>query len=770
MGQRPAKPLSVAFIASYVPRRCGIATFTHDLAKALAALMGGTLGERELVQIVALNNLPESPPFGPEVCFEIRDHLKTDYRKAADFLNVSLAEVVNLQHEFGILGGADGSHVLTLLSSLKKPVVTTLHTVLHEPTKGQLETLQEICRLSSLVVVMADRARNMLRDIYGVPEEKILLIHHGVPDVPFMDPSYYKDRFHVEGRRVILTFGLLNPNKGIEVGLDALHEVVKTHPDVAYIVLGATHPEVKRRHGEEYRLSLQQRAAKLGLSHNVLFHDWYVTLEELCEFLLACDIYVTPYRTREQIVSGTLAYALGCGKAIISTPYWYAEEMLAEDRGRLVPFDEPAALAERIRDLLDNEVERTHLRKNAYQLGREMIWRQVGWRYREAFERAIAEYGRLRRALAPRPVSQPAIPELSLRHLHVLSDGTGVLQHAMFATPDRAQGYSTDDNARALLVTSLYWDTLRDESLIPRIHTYLAFLTHAFNQENGRFRNFMTYDRRWADEIGSEDCQGKALWALGYCVALAPNESILGLATRLVVHALRACSSLQSPRAWAYVLLGCYAYLRRFDGASEVRRLGMDLAQRLMERFEANASDDWPWCEDVLSYANARLPQALLVAGRWTGDDRMHSQGLRSLAWLLDVQTGAPDGHLSIIGNKGWLRRGGTKADFDQQPVEAACLTDACHEAYLATHEERWFAHMRVCFHWFLGENDVRVPIYDFTTQGCRDGLHEAGASENEGAESTLAWLHSLYLMHEVTADRGSVCQHESGLERVAAF
>ncbi|MGQ9632193.1 MAG: glycosyltransferase family 4 protein [bacterium] len=748
------KAFPVAFIGSYVPRQCGIATFTHDLASAVADLMGERLGESDLVQVIALNNFL-GYKYGPQVRFEVRDQQITDYREAADFLNVSIADVVCLQHEFGILGGDDGRHILTLLRNLRGPVVTTLHTVLQTPTKGQLEAIQEVCSLSTLVVVMAERARELLRDIYNVPEEKIIFIHHGVPDVPFLDPGYYKDQFQVEGRKVILTFGLINPNKGIEIAIDALAKVVKDFPDVAYIVLGATHPEIRRRYGEEYRLSLERRVAERGLTDYVIFHNRYVTSEQLCEFLLAADIYVTPYLSQQQIVSGTLAYSLGCGKAIISTPYWYAEEMLSGGRGLLVPFRDSDALAKSLCELLSSEVERNRLRKRAYEFGRQMIWKEVGRSYLEAFQRAISDYHKLdmRPVVSRRRTSQPSLPEVDLRHLRTLTDDTGILQHAVFATPNRNHGYCTDDNARALLVSSLNWHLFRNEDILPLFQTYLSFLYYAFNEERGRFRNFMSYDRRWLEEVGSEDCHGRAVWTLGFAVAYAPNESILALAARMFDQALPPCRDLSSPRAWAYVIMGCHAYLRRFSGASEVRRCREDLARRIMELFERNSSDDWPWLENVVTYANAKLPHALILAGQWINDSAMVGRGLRSLDWLMRVQTEPSGGYLSLIGNDGWLKRGGQKAKFDQQPIEVANLMGACQEAYFATGNKKWLDGMRLCLNWFLGYNDLHEPLYDFATGGCRDGLHATGVNKNQGAESTIAWLISLHRMYEMALD-----------------
>ncbi|TKJ27557.1 MAG: glycosyl transferase family 1 [Chloroflexi bacterium B3_Chlor] len=750
MSEGIVKPLCTAFVATYLPRRCGIATFTHDLLTNLGALYGPKAGN--VLHVLALNNAITEHEYPAEVRFVIRQQHKGDYREAAALLNLSVHQVILLQHEFGIFGGEDGSHIVYLLENLKKPVVTTLHTVLEEPTSQQREVLEAVCALSTLLVVQAERAIRMLTDTYKVPEEKIVMIHHGAPNVPFLDPSYYKDGFQAEGRRVILTFGLLSPEKGIEYAIEALADVVEAIPDLLYVVLGETHPEVKRRRGEEYRVSLEALVKSKGLGEYVMFHNRFVELEELVRFLVAADVYLTPYLVREQIVSGTLAYAVACGKAIISTPYWYAEELLAEGRGRLVPFRDSAALAEQLVELLGDRLLRNRLRKQTYVFGRQMVWGEVAALYAEASERAIAEYGRQVRAkiVGGSMIEPPALPEINLNHLRTLTDDTGVLQHAIFATPDRYHGYSTDDNARALLMTLENWRLFRDDGILPLMQVYLAFLNHSLDRETDLVRNFMSYDRRWLEEVRSEDSHGRTLWALGSVVASAPNDAILAFALRMFKQALHSCTQLTSPRAWAFSILGCLAFLRRFRGDREVREVVDGLSSRLLELFVTHSVEDWPWCEDVMTYDNARLPQALIAYHRSFEDENMLRQGLSSLQWLLDLQTDPVHGHLSLIGNDGWFRRGGKKARFDQQPLDATALIDACHEALLATDDTRWRRAMDQCFAWFLGSNDLQESLYDFTRGGCHDGLHPTGINQNQGGESTICWLLALHCMYEI--------------------
>ena len=749
----PLSQCPIAFVGDYLPRQCGLATFTHDLCESVATQVGSS----QEVFAVAMNDVPEGYPYPPRVRFEVREPVQADYRMAAEFLNINMVSVVCLEHEYGIYGGTCGSHVLALLRRIRRPLVTTFHTVLKDPGDDQRQVLNEIARLSDRLVVMSDLAASFLRDIYGVPAAKVAMIPHGIPDVPFIDPAYYRDQFGVEGRKVLLTFGLLSPGKGIEYAIGALPAVIAEHPEVMYIVLGATHPHVKRESGEEYRNGLLRLVRKLGLQEHVTFHDRFVELKELCEFIGAADIYLTPYLNEAQITSGTLAYALGAGKACVSTPYWYATEMLAEGRGRLVGFRDSEGIAEQVLDLLDNESERHAIRRRAYSFCRRMVWKRVAQDYLDLFAQASEAWVERRhvsaRAAAESKAAGEELPEVDLRHLRLLTDDTGMLQHCVYATPDRRHGYCTDDNARALIVAATHWDQSHDESVLGLMQTYLAFLAHAMDERTGRFRNFLNYDRTWAEDVGSEDSHARALWALGMTVALCPQEPMVALANQLFRRGMGPTEGFSSPRAWAVAVVGIHAYLRRFGGDSEARRHRMVLSERLAGLFAAHMAPDWPWFEDAVTYANAKLPHALLMSGKWTNRGEWIDIGRGALGWLLDVQTSA-HGTLSIIGTEGWFVRGGPRARFDQQPIEAHALLDACIEAWHVTLERRWLDEARKVFHWFLGENDLRAPLYDFTTGGCRDGLHTDRVNENQGAESTLAWLMSLLLMHDLEMEQ----------------
>lgn len=745
---------SVAMIGSYIPRRCGIATFTHNLATAIAERVHDQpLESTDRVRIVAVNDQDDLYTYGPEVAFEIRQRRKHDYRNAADFINDSKFETISLQHEFGLFGGDSGVYLLELLERVKKPVVTTLHTVLAEPNDSQREVLNRICDCSSKLVVMAERARTILQDCYKIPQDQIRVIHHGVPDLPFGDTEALKTRFGTAGRPVILTFGLLGPSKGIEIMLDALAQVVPDHPEVVFIVLGATHPHVKRESGESYRLSLERRVLDLGLQKNVIFHNRYVSEEDLCEYLAAADIYVTSYPNKEQIVSGTLAYAIAAGTAVISTPYRYAQEMLADGRGRLVDFGDVNGFAAAVREVLENDGERERMQAAAYEMGRMMIWPRVASQYQETLteaSEAAAERAKVRAYEEDRRFRMRlSLPEVRVSVLLELTDDVGILQHCVYTTPDRRHGYATDDNARAAIVAAMIWSHYRDERVLAPLQTYLAFLNHARPGGGGRFRNLMSYDRSWLEVNWSDDCQGRVQWALGYLIAHAPDKSMRLLAEDMFRQSLGNFECIASPRTWAFAILGLYYYLREFPDDQSGRDMLRMLATRLVTAFVEHETSDWPWFEEVVTYDNARVPQALILAGLALEDDALTQRGLRVLNWLLEVQT-ADDGHLSVIGSDGWLRRGGRRADYDQQPLEAAALIEACKAAHRATGDEKWLIEMRRCFVWYLGQNDAGISLIEFRSHGCYDGLVRGGVNQNVGAESCVSWLLSLLTMHEM--------------------
>lgn len=731
-------------VGNYLPRQCGIATFTADLSDAIVA-------ELPAIDcfVLAMNDGGARYAYPPRVRFEIAENEVAGYQRAADFLNVNSVDVVGVQHEYGIFGGKAGAHVLTLLHELRMPVVTTLHTILAAPDPQQRRVMNELTRLSERLVVMSAQGAVLLQQVHGVPEGKIDLIPHGIPSVPSASAS--KDRLGVEGKAVLLTFGLLSPDKGIEYVIDALPTILARFPDAVYIVLGATHPHVRERHGESYRVMLEARALRLGVDANVIFHNRFVSHDELTEFLAAADVYVTPSLQPEQSTSGTLAYAVGSGKAVISTPYVYARELLADRRGILVPWRDAAAIARAVSDLLADDAERLALGQRAATHGRSMQWPAVARRYVASFEQARVEHAaRLRtsfraRTLAERPAG---LPELNLAHLRLLTDDTGLLQHAVYSVPRYDDGYCLDDNARALLLMTLIEDAGTDEGPTVRAlaSRYLAFVSHALDRSAGRFRNFMSYERRWTETAGSEDSHGRAVWALGAVVGRLGDPGRRSLAADLFHAALPAVPAFSSPRAWAYALLGVEEYLGAFQGDRGVQAIRGALAERLLGLFRRTAGPDWPWFENRVTYCNARLPQALLVSGTRMDDPGMVAAGTQALDWLVAIQR-SPDGYFAPVGSNTGVERGVPVAAFDHQPVEACAMVSACLVAHRVTGARSWTEHARRAFSWFLGQNHLHHSLYDASTGGCRDGLHADRPNENQGGESTLSFLLALVAM-----------------------
>lgn len=724
----------IAFIGNSLPRHCGIATFTTDLQQAIAAL------RPELDSaIVAMNDHGQSYDYPATVRCVVRDDEIEDYVEAADFLNAGRFDIVSLQHEFGIFGGESGDYLLALLSRLTVPVVTTLHTVLSHPTRIQRAVLGRVVAASSLVVVMAEKGRSLLRTIYAVPAEKIEVLPHGIPDFAFVEPDAVKARFGYAGRSVILTFGLLSPSKGIEFVIDAMPSILKSRPETVYVVLGATHPNLVREQGESYRESLQARVRELGIEDSVMFLDQFVDQATLLDFISMCDVYVTPYLNETQMTSGTLAYAIGLGKAVVSTPYWHAQELLADGLGILVPFADADALGGEIAALLTDDCRRQAMRRRAYAVSRSMIWARTAERYLATFGAASAVH-------RPRLVSRLGFappPAVKLCHLRAMCDDTGLFQHAVHSVPDRGHGYCVDDNARALLVACAL--NRAGEQRMPATLTarFAAFIQHAWNPGTARFRNFMGFDRRWLEEAGSEDSHGRALWALGECSRYDDSPSRRRWAAALFAQALPAVESFQSPRAWAFALLGLDGYCASMPddrSAIPVRTL---LADRLMSCLATAETETWIWFEDSLAYDNARLSQALIAAGSALDNDSHVAAGLRSLRWLMGRQT-SPAGLFRPVGSASFGAVRQRPRAFDQQPLEATAAIAACLQARQADGAGRWGSDAKRAFGWFLGGNDLSVPVVDIETGSCRDGLHPDRPNENRGGESVVSYLLAL--------------------------
>lgn len=734
----PSRLQRVAFIGNHLPRRCGIATFTHDLHEAVST-------SRPALDtcVVAMNDAGRTYDYPRCVAIEIPDDQISSYVRAAATLNRGGFDVVSLQHEFGIFGGTAGSHIVELLKRLTMPVVTTLHTVLTEPSPDQRDVIVEIISRSARLVVMGEMARARLKSVYGVPTAKIEVIPHGIPDVPFVGTHEAKFKLGFADKTVILTFGLLSPSKGIETVIEAMPGIVTACPTAVYVVLGASHPSLVRHHGEAYRESLQARVDKLELDQHVVFIDQFVDQATLLDFITACDVYVTPYLNEAQMTSGTLAYSFGLGKAVVSTPYWHASELLDDGRGILVPFGDKMSIGRAIASLLTDEPRRDAMRKRAYADSRSMTWARVAVRYLSAFDAVTGKPRPASGASSTRnAASRPAFQDPQLRTSHFLSmcDSTGLLQHAVHCVPDRAHGYCIDDNARALLL-SVALGAPGEPRLSNVLTTrFAAFIQHAWNPDTRRFRNFMSYDRRWLEAQGSEDSHARTMWALGACARADPDPSRRRWAAALFELAMPSVETFSSPRAWAFALLGIETYGASQTIDSPCERMRGVLAEKLLAALQAVATNEWVWFEDELAYDNARLPQALIVTGVATKNQDLIDAGTRALRWLMSIQS-ATNGVFRPVGTDSFGIARSHPLAFDQQPVEAAATISACFAAWNVTHHSEWASGATSAFEWFLGRNDLAIPLADPETGSCRDGLHRDRANENRGAESVLSYL-----------------------------
>jgi glycosyltransferase involved in cell wall biosynthesis len=738
----------LAFIGNSLPRRCGIATFTTELQQAIARLPGCVE-----TAIVAMSDHGQIYDYPPIVRMQVNDQKPSEYARAAESINAGNFQAVSLQHEFGIFGGEAGSYIMELLPRLAMPIVTTLHTVLQDPRPAQRAVMHGIIGASSTIVVMAEKARDILQSVYRVPEKKIEVIPHGTPDYAFVEPDAAKVKLGFANKPVILTFGLLSVSKGIEVMIDAMPLILKHRPDAVYVVLGATHPNLVRHEGEAYRERLMARAHDCGVADNVVFLNQFVNQATLLDFISMCDVYVTPYLNEAQMTSGTLAYSFALGKAVVSTPYWHAQDLLADGRGILVPFGDARAIGAEIAGLLTDDVRRQTMRKQAYALSRSMTWERTAERYVAVADRARQPYSvttTLRRRERVKSLDTVPVPPMRLSHFLSMCDDTGLLQHATCSVPDRSHGYCVDDNARALLLACALNST--DKQLLPDllVSRLAAFLQHAWNPDARRFRNFMSFDRRWLEKYGSEDCHGRALWALGECARSDTGEIRRFWATSLFIESLPATERFTSPRAWAFTLLGLDAYCTTAPGdfrAQELRRL---LADKLLSAISSVETADWTWFEDGLAYDNARLSQALIVTGAALGESAYQAAGLRSLRWLMNLQTSA-DGIFRPVGTDSFGDKRKQPRPFDQQPLEATAAVAACLAAWRTDGNLQWRVGAEMAFAWFLGRNDLGAPLIDLLTGSCCDGLHPDRANENRGGESAVSYLLALADIHRLS-------------------
>jgi len=727
--------MKIAYIGTYPPRQCGIGTFTNNLISSIIA----NTGDDEIIKhanVIAMNNPDQEYDYPKEVKFTIRQEHQRDYIEAANYINFSDSQVCILNHEFGIFGGEDGVYILTLLNRIRVPLIVVFHTVIREPSFIQKNIVQDIGKGAKKIVVMSNKAINFLKEIYGIHEEKLALIEHGVPDFPAISHEKSKKKFNFDDRKVLLTFGLLSRNKGIETILYALPQVVEKHPDVLYILLGNTHPAVLKYSGEEYRNYLALLVKKYNLENNVSFLKTFVSEETLFEYLSACDIYVTPYLNEAQVTSGTLSYAIGAGAAVISTPYWHAQELLAQGRGCLFDFKDSQQLAEILNDILDNPQKLKELRNKASDYSKKIRWTLIG-----------KQYLSLAKSIKALPVVEPekkliidtsVMPPFNIAHIKRLTDDTGIIQHAKYGIPNLKDGYCLDDNSRALLMVLMAYRQSKDTLALNLVPIYLSYIHYMLNIK-GTFRNFLSFNRYFLDEEGSEDSFGRTIWALGYLIYRSPNASYREFGKELFNRTVHNFDRLTSLRGIANTIIGISYYLKKNPDNESMLQILRKLANKLIDVYNQNSTDNWQWFEPILHYDNAILPLGLFHAVEITGEESMKEVAIKTTRFLEEVTM--DKGYLSLIGSHGWYPKGGERAMFDQQAIDAMSCVRMFYQAYKVTKNNAYLEKMIISYLWFLGENELRMPLYDHETYGCCDGLESSGINRNQGAESTLAYL-----------------------------
>ena len=734
--------MKIAFIGTYPPRQCGIGTFTNNLVKAIVANTDSKKVTKHAM-VIALNEDGQTYDYPEEVKFTVQQNRQGDYIDAAKFINYSDADVCILEHEFGIFGGNDGVYILPLLHRLEIPLIVTFHTVLKDPSYTQRSIVEEIGRKAARIVVMSKRAVQFLTEIYGISKEKIVLIEHGVPEFKHIPIDKAKHKHGLIGKKVLFTFGLLSRNKGIETAINSLPRVVEKHPDLQYIILGATHPNVLKHSGDEYRDYLRRLVKKLDLETNVYFNNEFATEDKLFEYLNASDIYITPYLNEAQITSGTLSYAVGAGCTVVSTPYWHAQELLDSNRGRLFDFKNSEQLAEILIELLDDEEKLAQISSNAFEYGKKIRWPKIGKQYLYLSEMVIDNWSP--ESVSEQPIDIRMLPPFDLEHIKRLTDDTGIVQHAKYGIPNLKEGYCVDDNSRALLMALMAYQQNKDQDALNLMPIYLSFI-HYMQRENGNFRNFLSFSRQYLDEYGSEDSFGRTIWALGYLLRFAPNDSFRQLGREIFFHSVQYFEHIKSIRGAANAIIGISHYLKTASNDEGMVKIMNNLLKIITSEYETHRTDDWKWFEEAMTYDNAIIPLALISAYEITGDEKLYNTALES-TYFLESKTMKPD-YFTPIGNNGWFHKGGEMPEYDQQSIDVMAMVLLYYQLFEVTKKREYIEKMFKCYLWFLGENSLRLPLFDHETKGCCDGLECNGVNRNQGAESTLAyWISHLVIL-----------------------
>jgi glycosyltransferase involved in cell wall biosynthesis len=736
--------MKIALIGTYPPRKCGIGTFSNNLLKAIAANTNDLHDLASVARVAAINENGLEHDYPEEVMLTIRQNRQRDYVTAAKKINFSDASVCILEHEFGIFGGDDGVFILSLIHRLELPLIVTLHTVLNNPSYTQRSIVEEIGNRAARITVMSKRAVDFLMNIYNIPQEKIAYIEHGVPDFNKVSRVNIKKKYNLNGRKVLLTFGLISRNKGIETVINALPGVVRKYPETLYIISGKTHPEVLKHSGEEYRSFLHRLVKQHGLEDNVFFNNEFLTEKQLFEYLNAADLYITPYLNEAQITSGTLSYAIGTGSAVISTPYWHAQELLENGRGRLFDFKDSDQLSGIILELFDDPRKIDQMKTKAYEYGKRIRWPKIGKHYLSLSEYIYNSWEK-EPELEKIPIQVPMLPRYDLAHVERLTDDTGIVQHAKYGIPNLKEGYCLDDNSRALLMALMAYRQNKDIRALDLMPIYLSFI-HYLQRDNGNFGNFLSFSRQFLDEYGSEDSFGRTIWALGFLISSSPNDSFKQIGRDIYHKSVQYFNKLQSLRGIANVIIGISYYLKDAQEDEPQLQQLLNLTHKLSDAYAVSREDDWHWFEDELSYDNGILPLAMYHAAEITHDDRFLDIANEATEFLERITFS--QGYLSPVGNMGWYRKDGKLTEYDQQSIDVMAMVLLYHQAYQVTKKREYIDKLFTSYTWFLGENSLRLPLYDHETCGCCDGLQSTGVNRNQGAESTLAyWISHLTVL-----------------------
>lgn len=728
--------MKLAYLSTYGPRLCGLATFNKNL---LSAISGNKSINDESI-VIALNDSDNLTQYDypDEVKYIIRQENQKDYIRAANYINTSLADAVIMEHEYGIYGGESGVYVLPFVARLKKPLIVILHTVLNKPDHMQLTILREISRYASKVVVMSKKAVELLESVYGINHSNIEVIEHGVPDYDDDHVNMIKKTPQFKNKKILLTFGLIGRSKGLETMINALPKIVKHYPDVVYVVLGNTHPTIIKNVGEEYRDSLKKLSRKLGVEDHLIFLNKFVTEEELLEYLTGCDIYVTPYLNEEQITSGTLSYAVGAGAAVVSTPYWHAVELLDNERGVIFDFKDHDGLSNVVIDLFDDTEKLKRYKLNAFNYGLTLRWSKIGEQYLKLLEGIVGVYSSSDYNEDDFIIDPELMPKFDLAHISRLTDDTGIVQHAKYGIPNLKEGYCLDDNSRALILATISYKLNKSKTALSLLPIYLSYIQY-MQLDDGNFRNFLSFSRNYLDEVGSEDSFGRTIWSLGYLINNSPNNSYKEFAKDLFYKAVDHFDKLEHLHGIANTMVGICSYLRWNKNDGYVREKLDKLALKLKNAYHSERTEDWSWFKEKMTYDNGIFPLALICHYEVTEDHSSLEIGLSSLDFLTSKTV--IDDYLNPVGNEGWLfKDGSASALYDQQAIETMAMVLVYYKAYLIVKDRKYLHLMNLSYQWFMGENSLNLPLFDYETKGCGDGLKVNGVNRNQGAESTLAY------------------------------